>query len=113
MAERATIKVCDVLNQANKGHPITDADITGDCQTCRRAVPLSRCDIKQGAETTYSCDTCGGTVVIIGAPDGIPWPGRGYRLGDFLIRNASSLRSRGLLIPKSPNALATSREQAS
>jgi hypothetical protein len=112
MAELGIIRVCDVLNQAlPPGSPvITDHEIVADCTICGQAVQLSDCKIQQTAETTYRCE-CGCTLVIIGPPnpDQRPWPGRGFRLKDFVLRNAANLRYRGVLIPRSPNALAAER----
>src|SRR3546814_8650496 len=86
---------------------MTDADIVASCDKCG-STPLSTCLISQAAETTYTCAKCGNTLVIIGAPnpDGQPWPGRGYRITDFVVRNAVDLHYNRVLIPRSPNALA-------
>jgi hypothetical protein len=112
MAEFAIIRVSDVLNQALPPGtpPITDADIACECPTCGNKIQLSECSIEPGRETTYRCK-CGVTFVIIGAPnpDGKSWPGRGYRLKDFVIRNAVALYYGLVVLPRSPNALARER----
>lgn len=112
MASLTTIRISDVFNQVLKpGQPMmSDADIMANCETCKEPKNLGSCFIKQTAETTYSCPKCGSTLVIIGAPNKKPWPGRGYRVGDFSIRNAVDLTYKNGLFPRCPNALATSRD---
>jgi hypothetical protein len=112
MAEVAVIKVSDVLNQALPPGtpPITDADIACDCPTSGAPIQMSECSIEPGRETRYKCK-CGHMLVIIGAPnpDGKSWPGRGYRLRDFVLRNVVDLRYRSVVLPRSPNATAQER----
>lgn len=111
--DKTTILDCDVLNQATKGYaPLTDNEIQASCKTCSGPLSLGSCNIEQALETTYRCSKCDDVLVIIGQPnpDGKPWPGRGYRLNDFTVRNAVDLRVRGVFLPESPNALAESRD---
>lgn len=113
MVDTTQILACDVLNQAAKGHkPIIDSEIMASCKSCKQAVSLGNCEIEQARETTYRCSTCNDILLIIGEPnpDGKPWPGRGYRISDFVVRNAVDLRYRGVLIPESPNALNEARD---
>jgi predicted RNA-binding Zn-ribbon protein involved in translation (DUF1610 family) len=110
MSDATIIRACDILSQALQGgsSPLSDDDILADCQTCKQAIELSLCRLSQLMETTYSCPKCGSTLIIISAPnrDGKPWPGRGYRLKDFVLRNAVDLLIRGAIkIPRSPRAL--------
>lgn len=109
MAARTTITAADVINQANNGPPFSDADIVAECPSCGD-VQLSKCTVTQGEETTYM-HRCGNTMLIIGAPnpDGKPWPGRGYRLNDFVLRNAVVLRIGRVRVDASPAALASAR----
>lgn len=114
MTDRTVIYASDVLSQTNAGlPPLSDSDITADCLGCGKPVLLSSCSIEQGMETTYICAGCKGTLLIIGAPnaDGKPWPGRGFRIGDFVLRNAADLHFRGLKVPRSPAALDKTRDQ--
>lgn len=117
MTESATILASDVINQAlpNQMTPFSDDDILGDCPECRTQVPLSHCAVTPGVETTYACPECGSCLLVIGAPhpDGRPWPGRGYRIHDFVLRNAVDLTLRGLPLcfPRSPAALETTRSE--
>ena len=88
-----------------------DDEVFASCENCPDPVSLGSCSISFGHETVYACPGCGGTLLVIGAPDpdGMPWPGRGFRIRDFVLRNAVDLTYRGVLIPKSPNALAADR----
>ncbi len=109
----AIIKVCDLINQGDlKGMaPYKDNEIVADCTDCEKPIRLSDCKIHAAAETKYFCPECGDILVVISCPhpSGKPWPGRGYRLGDLVLRNAVQLRlQRGnieLTIPVSSEAL--------
>lgn len=65
----------------------------------------------QPPETIYGCVNGCGPILIISIPGGTPWPGRGYRLGAWTIRNPSDLFVRPpgtqteVLFPASPAAL--------
>lgn len=111
MADATFIHAADVLNQSTVGHaPLTDDEVIAACGACGD-VPLSSCSVSQTRDTTYTCK-CGNTLLILSQPDpsGIPWPGRGYRLKDFVVRNAVDLIFRGVRLPRSPAALAERRE---
>jgi hypothetical protein len=114
LTDKTTILACDVLNQALSAGmpPITDADIMAECPGCHAPISLDQSHIIQTNETAYLCRLCGNTIVIIGPPnpDGKPWPGRGYRINDFLVRNATDLFFNGVKMTKSPNALAKINE---
>lgn len=114
MADSTTIRACDVLNQAlpDNSPPLNDNEIEAQCSTCG-SVRLGDSVVSGGAEPQYTCTKCGSVLVVIGQPnpDGQPWPGRGYRLKGFVVRNAVDLTFRGVLIPSSPNALAPERSK--
>lgn len=113
MAGATKILACDVINQAVGGNqPVTDKDILASCPKCGK-VALSDCIVSQDAETTYVHMRCGNVLLVISAPnpDGKPWPGRGYRIGDFVLRNPVDLTFRGGVINASPNALAEARDE--
>lgn len=115
MSEMTTILASDVINQANNGQPpVSDNEIIAACPSCGQ-VPLSACQVAQSAETTYTHMKCGNVLLVIGPPnpDGRPWPGRGYRLGDFVLRNPVDMFFNGVKVPASPHALANARKVAS
>lgn len=90
MAETTRVLASDVINQANQaGLKITDDVLLATCPACGQ-VPLSSCEVSGTKDTKYVHPPCGQTLVIIGVPnpDDQPWPGRGYRIGDFVLRNA-------------------------
>jgi hypothetical protein len=96
-----------------------DDQIRTTCPTCDEEQALSEADVAQGAETTETTYTCRNgcqPIVVIGSPGDVPWPGRGYRMGDWSLRNPADLTIRfidqagqpqgaGLLFPASENAL--------
>jgi len=111
MTTPTTITASDVINQAmpTGRQPFSDKDINTACRACSTAVTLADCGITQGMETLYKCPNCQSTLLVIGAPnrDGTSWPGRGYRLHDFVLRNESDLFiGKHIRIPRSPDALA-------
>lgn len=105
-----TITAAGVLNHEMdwKGAPpITDAEIETDCEQCARAVSLGSCRTEQtGQGMLYRCSSCPETVLIVQdfVPGSATWPGRGFRLGQWVLRNIAPLRFRGILMPASPNA---------
>lgn len=108
MTSRTRILASDVLNQAQPccRAALTDAMILALCPRCG-PVPLSACRVTGGVETFYNC-TCSEPLLVISAPnaDKRPWPGRGYRLGDFVLRNPVALAFCGVRLRASPHALA-------
>ncbi len=89
-----------------------DSEILTSCPTCKETQNLGQAEVRRdGEETVYRCKNGCQTIVVIGLPGDSPWPGRGYRLGSRVVRNASDLRipvigvEGGLLIPASPSAL--------
>lgn len=100
-----------------------DADIETTCPTCRQPQTLAEADFDDtGDESIYTCKEGCGPILIIGIPGRRSWPGRGYRLGNFVLRNPSDLflhmidqegnRARTpILMPASPAALANESER--
>lgn len=112
--DKTVVLLSDVLNQASKDFtPLVEADITANCSVCGPVSVATASIASSGRETRYSCATCGAILVVIGPvnPDGQPWPGRGYRLNDFVVRNAVDLIFRAVKLPASPAALAEKRPQ--
>ncbi len=109
--------VSEVLNaKATEGQvpAAEEIDFWTDCPTCHTTVPLSETTVEtddETQETTYR-HVCGTTIVIISPPLTVPMEGRGYRLGDWVIRNPRDLSYQPenfpedhLLFPASPHAL--------
>ncbi|MBP7705815.1 MAG: TIR domain-containing protein [Candidatus Aminicenantes bacterium] len=90
------VKVEDVLAKQRigpkGGRPIKDADMTTTCPACGTAQRLSDATLSlDRAETVYTCRNGCQAIVIIGRPGVVAWPGRGYRLGDHVVRNIQDI----------------------
>jgi hypothetical protein len=96
--------------------PPADDQVTTSCRTCGTKQKLTECELRRdGADTVYICRNGCQSLVVVSAPGDSPWPGRGYRLGDHVIRNAGDLllaipgTVNRVLIPASPAALMKGR----
>jgi hypothetical protein len=96
------ITLSDVLNAELRHATLTDADLRATCTSCSKRLPLSRCTVSAGRETTYACPGCG-TVMIVLAPaaEGVPNPSpAGYEMGHFVVRTAADIDCPGARLPK-------------
>lgn len=87
--------------------PIHDAEISTDCEQCGKATNLGACrNTTTDQGLVYRCHSCPEVLLIVAAfgDQTQPWPGRGYRIGNWVLRNVGELRFRNILIPASPNA---------
>jgi hypothetical protein len=92
----ATISVAEVLARQSimppSGRAIRDADIRTICPACNTSQRLSEAPLSiDGEETCYTCKNGCQPIVVVGKPGLTAWEGRGYRLGDFVIRNVRDL----------------------
>ena len=108
------VKVEDAMSTLSP--PPRDSAITTSCPTCKTTQGLNECSIKRDEhDTIYVCRNGCQPLVVVGRPGDSPWPGRGYRLGEHVVRNANDLVLRvdgatvPVLIPASPAALMKSR----
>lgn len=116
----------EVLSQTVSAsvEPLSDGDVRTACRKCGQAQSLAEgAKTRAGVEIDYKCCRCGATVLVVGVPDKRAWPGRGYRLGDFTIRNPSDVyisprdkvtgqqTPKGVFLPRSPYALAKHRKK--
>ncbi len=70
----------------------TDREIYTTCPTCGTRQTLNEAQIiREGKETVYICQHGCQPIVVIGEPEDMPWEGRGYRLGKYVIRNTQDL----------------------
>jgi hypothetical protein len=64
---------------------------------------------------SYTCRNGCQPIVVVGTPDEVQWEGRGYRMGDRVIRNVFDLfyqvagTNAGFVLPASPAALMKER----
>jgi hypothetical protein len=113
------------LNVPAGGHLPPDHHIVTTCPTCAEEQTLAEADFFEGEEeSAYMCRNQCQPILIIGAPGLIPWPGRGYRIQNFTLRNPADLylwllnqQGRRLpnpvLFPASPAALADAKRRTS
>jgi len=104
--------VISKLNVPNGARLPTDAEMYTSCPTCGQEQTLQEAELsRKGEETIYTCKNGCQPIVIVGKPGTKPWEGRGYRLGDYVIRNAQDIflpiigKGTGIKIPASPAAL--------
>jgi hypothetical protein len=105
-------KVCDVMPVAAGGQPLTDDQMHTSCPGCGLSQSLDQATLNETdpLETIYCCMGCQAPILIVSTPGVVPWQGRGYRLGDWSIRNPNDLHvlqsgSAEVLLPASANAL--------
>lgn len=109
------MRVSDVIVEAGIKVPnlpiITDKDFKTSCPTCGEDQLLNKCTVyDQDGETFYKCKNDCQVILVVGNPENVPIPGRGYRLGNYVIRNTSDLvivvpNAPSVMFPKSPSAL--------
>jgi hypothetical protein len=106
----------DVMSKAGIKSPqqIQESHLFTHCPECGTEQSLAEAAIVDedgGLETLYLCKVGCGTLLIVSTPGVVPWEGRGYRLGDWVIRNPQDLLLRQpalaapILMPASPDAL--------
>lgn len=105
-------RVSDVLGrQLRTVVHITEASVWGTCPQCSTTQTFDQASVSSGGgETTYTCRNGCQPLLIVSAAEQGAWPGRGYRMGPHLLRNAVDLfvqasSGASVLFPASPNAL--------
>ena len=110
------VLVQDVLAAALEAPPGTrlpaDSEATTTCRTCGEEQTLADAHVTgEEGDTIYTCRHGCQRLVVVSAPGSTAWPGRGYRHGAHVIRNASDLyltlpgATKQVLITASPEAL--------
>lgn len=110
----------EVFNNAGIKNPngpnFSDADFETKCPTCKAKQRLSEAALSlDGDDTIYTCRNGCQPIVVISRPGIVVWPGRGYRLGSHVVRNASDIVisisnvANRVLVPASPAALMKNR----
>lgn len=90
------VRVQDVFARTNLqptgGKAFIDGDMRTTCPACHSEQRLNEATISlEDAETIYSCKNGCQPLVVVGRPGEAVWPGRGYRLGDHVIRNVRDI----------------------
>ena len=77
---------------APNGMAFSDANFQTECPTCKTRQHLSEAPITLDSDdTVYSCKNGCQPIAVISRPGIVAWPGRGYRLGTHVIRNAADI----------------------
>lgn len=114
------VKVEDVFAKQDigpkGGRPIKDSDMRTTCPACGTEQLLSEGVLSlDDGETVYSCKNGCQPVVVVGRPGVVAWPGRGFRLGNHVVRNVRDIivkteeMGAAMLIPASSAALMKKR----
>jgi cytochrome c5 len=89
------VRVQDVFAKANiptEGKAFVDGDMRTTCPACHTEQRLNEAKISQeDAETFYTCKNGCQTLVVVSRPGETAWPGRGYRLDDYVVRNVRDI----------------------
>lgn len=90
------VRVDEVFKKQGIGgtgvRPFTDNDMKTTCPACGTEQLLSESVLSlDEGDTIYSCKNGCQAIVVVGRPGVVAWPGRGYRLGDHVIRNVRDL----------------------
>jgi hypothetical protein len=100
------------LKAPKGGRLPTDSEIKTLCPTCGSEQTLAQASIgRDGSDTVSYCTQGCQAVVVVSITGSSPWPGRGYRLGSHVIRNARDMTlpitdaGQSVLLPASPAAL--------
>lgn len=108
------------LDFSQHAAPPSDEDVRTRCPSCRAEQTLAEATLsRDGQQTVYHCRNGCQAIAIVGEPEDRAWPGHGYRLGSYVIRNAADLivampdAARPMLIPASPAGLMRNRPSES
>ena len=97
--------VSDVFNRnMSMQRDVRERDFRTSCPTCRSDQRLDQATVDRAdddPEVVYVCRKGCGPILIVGTPGTTPWPGRGYRIRDWVIRNPTKLvlQSPGMTVP--------------
>jgi hypothetical protein len=88
--------VSEVLNvKATEGHPpAKESEFWTSCPGCGVTMRLHRAVVDTTPmEVTYACanQDCRRALLVVSTPGVIEWEGRGYRVGEWMIRNTQDL----------------------
>ncbi|MEZ9319350.1 toll/interleukin-1 receptor domain-containing protein [Vibrio sp. 10N.286.51.E5] len=94
--EYEIVKVEDVFRHQGiapkGGEAIKDKHMTTTCPACNKNQKLDEASLSlEQDETIYTCKNGCQPIVVVGRPGIVAWPGRGYRLGDHVIRNVKDV----------------------
>ncbi|MDN7803079.1 toll/interleukin-1 receptor domain-containing protein [Burkholderia gladioli] len=116
----ALVRVEEVFERqgimAKGGPPFKDRDFVTSCPACGERQRLSEAALSlEEGDTVYTCKNGCQPILVVGRPGVEAWPGRGVRLGDYVVRNVrdvyvqSGYMSNKSVIPASTAALMKKR----
>lgn len=94
--EYQIVKVEDVFAKKNLkpkgGRTIKDSDMLTECPTCETKQLLSEASVSlDGDDTIYICKNGCRPITVVSRPGLVAWPGRGYRIGEHVVRNTRNI----------------------
>lgn len=108
-------RASEIMPGPTNGPPLREEHLRTSCVECLALQTLDQATVDETdpLETIYRCrNGCEKPILIVGNPGVAPWEGRGYRLGDWVIRNPSDVlvqwegvKSPSVALPASPHAL--------
>jgi hypothetical protein len=100
------VRAEEVFQKQNVGpkgrRSIKDSDILTECPTCETKQNLSEASLSlYEDDTIYICKNGCQTIVVISRPGIVAWPGRGFRVGDYVIRNTKDIfvKTEDMVVP--------------
>jgi hypothetical protein len=106
------VRVHEAFRRAGIVPAMNDTQFDTECPACGTRTTLAFLPVSvAGNETIYSCARGCMRLVVVGRVGPDKWDGRGYRLGDYVVRNVRDIHVHihdgraTLLIPASPEAL--------
>lgn len=117
------VRVEDVLPTPEGIEPLKDSDLVTTCPACSSEQTLSEATLSVvNGETHYTCINGCSPLVVVGRPGVVAWQGRGFRIGEHVIRNIRDLVATplingvrsdlGIRFPGGPAALMKTRPEA-
>ena len=90
------VRAEDVFERAGidgrDGYKFKDADFHTECPTCKHKQTLAAATLTlDDSDTVYTCKNGCQPIAVVSRPGLVPWPGRGSRLGAYVLRNASDM----------------------
>ena len=88
--------------------PPRETELFTTCPSCGVVQALAEATVEAGedSDTVYRCRQGCGPILIVSLHSDVPWEGRGYRTGDWVLRNPRDLFVQPVVMPASPFALA-------
>lgn len=82
-------RASEVLSDQADGYAFAESAIRTTCDSCGRIQTLDEAtfDASKRVESKYLCSGCLNVILILSRPEKVRWEGRGYLLGEWVLRN--------------------------